>query len=76
MDPTNASGVRYVKIKTETAKRLGVEIVMNRIDGDEDGIMVQLPHPDSTEIISQIPPDKDVDGLREDSPFYRLPFGL
>ncbi|MDP1743386.1 MAG: hypothetical protein Q8L51_01210, partial [Candidatus Amesbacteria bacterium] len=65
----NISGARYVKIKTEIAKRLGVEIVMNRIDGDEDGIMVQLPHPDSQKLISQIPLEKDVDGLREDSPF-------
>lgn len=65
----NVSGARYVKIKTETAKRLGVEIVMNRIDGDEDGIMVQLPHPNSQELISQIPPEKDVDGLRDDSPY-------
>lgn len=65
----NVSGARYVKIKTEVARRLGVEIVMNRIDGDEDGIMVQLPHPNSQELISQIPPEKDVDGLRENSPF-------
>ena len=65
----NISGARYVKIKTEVAKRLGVEIVMNRIDGDEDGIMVQLPHPNAQEIISKIPPEKDVDGLREDSLF-------
>lgn len=65
----NISGARYVKIKSEIAKRLGVEIVMNRIDGDEDGIMVQLPHPDSQKLISQIPPEKDIDGLREDSPF-------
>lgn len=65
----NVSGARYVKIKTEVARRLGVEIVMNRIDGDEDGIMVQLPHPDAKKLISQIPPEKDVDGLRDDSPY-------
>ncbi len=65
----NVSGARYVKIKTEIAKRLGVKIVMNKIDGDEDGIMVQLPHPNAQEIISKIPPEKDVDGLRDDSPF-------
>lgn len=65
----NVSGARYVKIKTEIAKRLGVEIVMNRIDGDENGIMVQLPHPNAQEIIAKISPEKDVDGLREDSPF-------
>ena len=65
----NVSGTSYVKIKTEVAKRLGVEIVMNRIDGDEDGIMVQLPHPDAKKLIAQIPPEKDVDGLRDDSPY-------
>lgn len=65
----NVSGAKYVARKIEVAKRLGVEIVMNKIDGDEDGIMVQLPHPDSENLISQIPPEKDVDGLREDSPF-------
>lgn len=65
----NVSGARYVKIKTEIAKRLGVEIVMNRIEGDENGIMVQLPHPNAQEIIAKISPEKDVDGLRKDSPF-------
>ncbi len=65
----NIAGRRYVKIKTEVAKRLGVEIIMNRIDGDEDGIIVQLPHPDSQKLISQIPKEKDVDGLRGDSPY-------
>ncbi len=65
----NIAGSRYVKIKTEIAKRLGVEIVMNRIDGTEDGIMVQLPHPDSQKLISQIPKEKDIDGLRDDSPY-------
>ncbi len=67
LDPENASGAKYVQKKIELAKRLGVEIVMNRIDGDEDGIMVQLPHPNAKELISQIPPEKDVDGLKEDS---------
>ncbi len=69
LDPNNISGAKYVQKKIELAKRLGVEIVMNKIAGDEDGIMVQLPHPNAKELISQIPPEKDVDGLREDSPF-------
>lgn len=69
LDPSNVSGAKYVEKKVEVGKRLGVEIVMNKIDGDEDGIMVQLPHPKASELISQIPPEKDVDGLREDSPF-------
>lgn len=69
LDPSNVSGVRYVEKKIEVGKRLGVEIVMNKIDGDEDGIIVQLPHPRAKELIANIPPEKDVDGLREDSPY-------
>ena len=67
LDPENASGAKYVQKKIELAKRLGVEIVMNKVDGSEDGIMVQLPHPDAEKLIAKIPPEKDVDGLREDS---------
>ncbi len=69
LDPSNVSGARYVEKKVEVGKRLGVEIVMNKIDGDEDGIVVQLPHPRAKELIANISPEKDVDGLREDSPF-------
>ena len=69
LDPGNVSGARYVRKKIELAERLGVEIVMNKIDGSEDGIMVQLPHPRAKELIANIPPKKDVDGLREDSSF-------
>lgn len=69
LDPSNVSGAKYVEKKVEAGKRLGVEIVMNKIDGDEDGIVVQLPHPRAKELIANIPPEKDVDGLREDSPF-------
>lgn len=69
LDENNVSGAKYVERKVKLAQRLGVEIVMNKIDGDETGIMVQLPHPNAKELIAQIPPEKDVDGLREDSPF-------
>ncbi len=67
LDQKNASGAKYVQKKIELAKRLGVEIVMNKVDGSEDGIMVQLPHLDAENLIAKIPPEKDVDGLREDS---------
>ncbi|KKU95506.1 MAG: Methenyl tetrahydrofolate cyclohydrolase / NADP-dependent methylene H4F dehydrogenase, partial [Candidatus Gottesmanbacteria bacterium GW2011_GWA1_48_13] len=67
LDPSNVSGAKYVEKKVEVGKRLGVEIVMNKIDGDEDGIIVQLPHPRAKELITNISPEKDVDGLREDS---------
>ncbi len=69
LDPNNTSGAKYVQKKIELAERLGVEIIMNRIDGDEDGIIVQLPHPRAKELIANIPPEKDVDGLREDSEY-------
>lgn len=87
----NISGARYVKIKTEVAKRLGVEvevtmtnsqIPMNiqvsnfksqieKLNNDESvtGIMIQLPFPNSEELIKLIDPEKDVDGLRNDSLF-------
>lgn len=69
LDPNNVSGAKYVEKKIQLAKKLGVEIVMNKVDGSENGIMVQLPHPNARELISQIPPEKDVDGLREDSSY-------
>lgn len=69
LDPENVSGAKYVQKKMEMARRLGVEVVVNRTDGDENGIMVQMPHPDAENLIAQIPPEKDVDGLREDSPY-------
>lgn len=69
LDPYNATGARYVEKKIQLAKRLGVEIVMNRTDGNEDGIVVQLPHPKAKALISQIPLQKDVDGLKDDSPY-------
>lgn len=69
LDSGNISGAKYVAKKMQLARRLGVEIAMNKVDGSEDGIIVQLPHPDAKELISQIPPEKDVDGLRDGSPF-------
>ena len=69
LDPNNFSGAKYVEKKIQLAKRLGVEVVMNKIDGDEDGIIVQLPHPNAEGLISQIPPGKDVDGLLENSSY-------
>lgn len=87
----NISGARYVKIKTETAKRLGVDIEVTmtnsqvpmniqisnfksqieKLNNDKSitGIMIQLPFPNSEELIRLIDPNKDVDGLREDSPY-------
>jgi len=78
----NVSGARYVKIKTEVAKRLNVEFsifnlqfsnnfqdLIFKLNNDPEitGIMIQLPFPNSEELIKLINPKKDVDGLREDS---------
>lgn len=90
----NVSGARYVKIKSEVAKRLGVEVEVTmtnpqipvniqvaniksqieKLNKDETvtGIMIQLPLGFGIldlDIASGIAREKDVDGLREDSPF-------
>lgn len=75
LDPNNTQGASYVRMKQKLAERLGVEFVVYdtpdveswNADLSVDGIMVQLPYPGSEEIISQISPIKDVDGLREES---------
>lgn len=90
----NVSGARYVKIKSEVAKRLGVEVEVTmtnpqipvniqvaniksqieKLNKDETvtGIMIQLPLGFGIldlDIASGIAREKDVDGLREDSPY-------
>jgi methylenetetrahydrofolate dehydrogenase (NADP+) / methenyltetrahydrofolate cyclohydrolase len=84
-DPNNEAARVYTKIKEKKAKELGVEFakfMMNNVQGtmddlireldkdpSVDGIMIQLPYPNSAELIKLIDAKKDVDGLREDSPF-------
>ena len=58
----------FVKIKTRLAERLGVVIV--RCTPAEiskalacDGVIVQLPIPDSETLLAAVPPQKDVDAL-------------
>ena len=75
LDPTNLAGMTYTHLKKKVAKRLGVEFVITgsqdiaglNADPSVDGIMVQLPHPNSGSLISQIDLHKDIDGMREDS---------
>jgi len=84
LDPKNIAGVKYVELKSKVARRLGVEIeilnsklqdpnkskILNlNKDPNITGIMIQLPFPNSSELIELIDSKKDVDGLREDSPF-------
>ena len=73
----------YVSLKKKAAERVGIELEIidsideiSRLNKDEDvhGIMIQMPLPGelagrTKEIINSIAPHKDVDGLREDSPF-------
>jgi len=84
VDPANEAGMKYTKLKEKMAARLGVEFEiqmtndkhqikskiqnLNR-DPHVDGIMIQVPFPGADELIKLIDPKKDVDGLREDSPF-------
>src|SRR3989344_1873328 len=85
LDPKNKSGAKYVEMKKRMAQRIGVEFeilnfkfeineLKSKIQSLNDdprvgGIVIQLPFPNSDELIKLIDPKKDVDGLREDSPF-------
>lgn len=73
LDPANESGARYVDQKKKFGERIGVEVeVVNNwkdVDMEADGIMIQLPFPNSKFLIDLIDLKKDVDGLREDSPY-------
>jgi methylenetetrahydrofolate dehydrogenase (NADP+)/methenyltetrahydrofolate cyclohydrolase len=63
----------YVNLKVKKAKELGIatEVVndIDKVSPDVDGIIVQLPCENAEKIIQKIPPEKDVDGLRNNSPF-------
>ncbi len=58
----------YVNLKVKKAKELGIETeIRTDLNTDADGIIVQLPGGEN--LIEKIPLEKDVDGLRENSPF-------
>ncbi|MDO8515092.1 MAG: bifunctional 5,10-methylenetetrahydrofolate dehydrogenase/5,10-methenyltetrahydrofolate cyclohydrolase [bacterium] len=58
----------YVNLKVKKAQEIGIETEIRQdLDTDADGIIVQLPG--GEDFINQIPLEKDVDGLREGSPF-------
>lgn len=73
----------YVSLKKKVAQRVGIELEVigfaseiERLNKDESvhGIMVQMPLPEelrgkTQEIINSISPNKDVDGLRNNSKF-------
>lgn len=79
-DQASPGAVRYTEIKERKAKELGVEFekyneidagLIEKLNRDPgvNGIMIQLPFANSEELIKLIGPKKDVDGLREDSPY-------
>jgi methylenetetrahydrofolate dehydrogenase (NADP+)/methenyltetrahydrofolate cyclohydrolase len=60
----------YVSLKVKKAKELGIKVeIVEKVENVDkyDGIIVQLPG--GEDLIEKIPLDKDVDGLRENSPF-------
>lgn len=58
----------YVNLKVKKAQELGIDVeVRQDLNTDADGIIVQLPGGEN--LINKIPLEKDVDGLRENSPF-------
>ncbi len=61
--------IKNLNSKVETSNNIKILISKLNADPVVDGIMVQLPFPNSDELIMLIDPKKDVDGLREDSPF-------
>jgi methylenetetrahydrofolate dehydrogenase (NADP+)/methenyltetrahydrofolate cyclohydrolase len=85
VDPDNAAGMMYSNLKQKMADRLQVKFqiinakyqineLVNKIkilneDPGVNGIMLQLPYAGSDEVIKLIKPTKDIDGLREDSPY-------
>lgn len=60
------AAVSFVKIKERVAERLGVTVVRGELHdllAACDGVLVQLPHPDTDQLVPQILPEKDVDAL-------------
>jgi methylenetetrahydrofolate dehydrogenase (NADP+) / methenyltetrahydrofolate cyclohydrolase len=77
LDPNNSGGKVYTRLKQKMAERLGVDFEimetlmpdiesLNR-DQSVNGIMIQLPFPNSEFLINLIDLNKDIDGLRDDS---------
>lgn len=81
------AGQVYSRLKAEAAGRLGIEVIKSNDpamipkwnqDDSIQGIMIQRPGYRGKEfeeqwvkLVSQIDPKKDVDGLRDDSPFIQ-----
>src|SRR3989338_7099246 len=56
----------FIKIKSRVAQRLGVEVVRGELEElikTCDGVIVQLPIPNSEALLAALPPKKDDDAL-------------
>ena len=65
----------FIKIKSRVAARLGVVVVRGELEElikTCDGVIVQLPIPNSEALLAALPPQKDVDALGP-SPLVRAP---
>jgi methylenetetrahydrofolate dehydrogenase (NADP+)/methenyltetrahydrofolate cyclohydrolase len=66
MGQDDAATQSFIRIKSKVAARLGVEVVhgdLAELLASCDGVLVQLPMANSDELLAQLPPEKDVDGL-------------
>lgn len=64
-------GIEFVNLKFEILNLKSNIKLINELNEDESvgGIMAQLPLPGSEQLIGLIRADKDIDGLKEDSPY-------
>ncbi len=64
-------GMGFEKIQSSNYTNSQIKAKIRSLNADPgvDGVMIQLPFPDSAELIGEIAPEKDVDGLRADSLF-------
>ena len=65
----------FIKIKSRVAQRLGVVVVRGELEElikTCDGVIVQLPIPNSEALLAALPPKKDVDALGL-APLVRAP---
>ncbi|HVU79827.1 MAG TPA: bifunctional 5,10-methylenetetrahydrofolate dehydrogenase/5,10-methenyltetrahydrofolate cyclohydrolase [Candidatus Paceibacterota bacterium] len=66
MGQDDAATQSFIRIKSKVAARLGVEVVhggLAELLASCDGVLVQLPMANSDELLAQLAPEKDVDGL-------------
>jgi methylenetetrahydrofolate dehydrogenase (NADP+)/methenyltetrahydrofolate cyclohydrolase len=77
LDPNNSASVTYTNLKEKFANRIGVvfergdlaKLSEYNADPSVNGIIIQLPYPESDKYINMVDPTKDVDGLRPDSKY-------